>query len=221
MIPPRVQSPVRVLESYAAAFGAAALRPRVYDRAQLAQGDIVADFLAAHLPERAIDPAALTRPANANESVSAEAMDLMRRFRLAFHRRADDVATADSAQLLRTLRRADAAVGAQRPRLRPEIAEMIDYARADPLALRDAYGLVFPDLDYRRLERGGTGRATWPLLRALWRPWRLEELVAIDPGVRRALLDRLARSRWAGADPDRARWVGEILRDPAPGSAPA
>ena len=50
--PPRVQSPVGVLASYAAAFGAggaaaAGLRPRRCSTS----GDIVADFLAAYLPE--------------------------------------------------------------------------------------------------------------------------------------------------------------------------
>jgi hypothetical protein len=225
VVPPRVQSPVAVLESYASAFGAAALRPRVYDRALFADGDVVADFLAAHLPERGIAPSALTRPAGANETVSAEAMDLMRRYRLAFHRRAEDVWTPDSAQLLRALRRIDAGVGAPRPRLREEIAEAIDYARPDPLRLRDAFGLVFPGLDYRRLERAGTraapGRALWPLVRALWRPWRLDEVVAIDDAVRRAILDRLARTRWAGADPARAGWVAALAREPAGALAPA
>lgn len=217
--PPQVQSAVGVLKSYVETFGAAALRPRVYDRGQLEGGDIIADFLAAHLPERAIDPATLTRAAGANETVSAEAMDLMRRFRLAFHRRAEDVTTTDSVRLLRALRRIDKAIGAARPRLHPEIAEMIDYARPDPLRLRDAYGLVFPGLDYRRLERGATGRAAWPVLRALWRPWRLDEIVPIDAGVRREILARLGRSRWAGEDPARAHWIAELLREPVRESA--
>jgi hypothetical protein len=139
--PPRVQSPVRVLAAYAAAFGPEALAPRLYDRGLLAQGDIVADFLGAHLPEAKIDPAALPRPGSANETLSAEAMDLMRRFRLAFHPRDEDAPSPAGSELLRTLRKIDRATGAPRPRLRPEIAKAIDYARADPLQLRDAWGL--------------------------------------------------------------------------------
>lgn len=213
--PPRVQSPLAVLASYAAAFGAAALAPRVYDRSLLRGGDIVADFLAAHLPEFGLDPAALARGPRTNETVSAEAMDLMRRFRLAFHAREEDAPSPAGAKLLRALGKADRALGPARPRLRPEIAERIDYARPDPLRLRDAYGLVFPGLDYRRLERVRPGRALGPLLRGLWWPWRLEEVVAIDPGRRTAILERLARSGWAAADQGRARWIAGLLGAPA------
>jgi hypothetical protein len=214
VIPPRVQSPVAVLESYAAVFGAGSVRARVYDRSLLARGDIVADFLAAHLDGLGLDAGALRRGRDANETVSAEAMDLMRRFRRAFHPEAENVPTPDDGRLLRALRAADRETGAPRPRLRPEIAEAIDYARADPLRLRDAWGVEFPDFDYRRLERGVRTRGAFALLRGLWRPWRLEEIVAIDPALRRALIDRLAASPWAAAEPARAAWAAGLLRDP-------
>jgi len=215
--PPRVRSPLEVLAGYAAAFGPAALAPRVYDRALLAEGDIVADFLAAHLPEAGVDPATLARGRRTNETVSAEAMDLMRRFRLAFHAAEEDVPSRAGSALLRTLARADQALGPARPRLRPEIAAAIDYARPDALRLRDEHGLVFPGLDYDRLARPRLpGRSLAPRLRALLRPWRLEEVVEIDPERRAALIDRVARSRWAGEDPGRAAWIAGLRREPAP-----
>jgi hypothetical protein len=199
-----------ILAGYARVFGPGAVRPRIYDRSLLAEGDIVRDFLGTSLPEVPIDICKLTPGKHANETVSAEAMDLLGRYRAAFHAEADNVATRDSIELVRTLRRADAAVGAPRPRLRPEIAEAIDYARPDPLRLRDAYGIEFPDLDYRRLERR--------LLRALiplpGRPRRLAELVLIDRAVQRELLRRLAGSRWARADPARRPWIDGLLRAP-------
>jgi DNA-binding phage protein len=205
---PRVGSPLGVLESYAAAFGPAALAPRIYDRRMLADGDIVADFLAAHLPEAGIAPGALTRPAHGNETVSGEAMEILRAYRLAFHPQADDVPTRDSAALLRALRRIDGEIGAGRPRLRPEIAEAIDYARTDALHLRDRFGLVFPGLDYARLaRRGGVLARLRARLGGLREPRRLEEVIAIDPALRRAMLDRLAASRWARAEPARAAWA--------------
>jgi len=141
----------------------------------------------------------------------------MRRYRLALHPGRADVATPDSAGLLRALVRADRAVGAPRPRLRPQIAEAIDYARSDPLRLRDAYGLVFPDLDYRRLERRGplASRGAWALVRGAVRPWRLEEVVTLDPRTRRALLEALARSRWARREARRGRWVADLLAEAA------
>jgi hypothetical protein len=210
--PPRVLSPVRTLAGYAAAFGRDALAPRVYDRRLLARGDIVADFLAAHLPGAGLDAAALPRPGDANTSLSAEAMDLMRRFRLAFHPRDEDAPSAAGAGLLRALRRIDRRTGAPRPRLRPELAEAIDYARPDPLVLRDAWGLVFPDLDYDRLARRGAAAMLADRLAALRRPTRLEAVVEIDPARRRALAARLAETAWAGADPARAAWAADLAR---------
>ena len=210
VIPPWVQSPCAVLDSYDRAFGRAAVRPRVYHRSLLAEGDVVADFVAAYLGGMAIDPATLDRRRETNASVSAEGMDLLRAYRADFHPQADNVSTPDSTRLLRALQRAEKAVGAPRPRLKPAIAEAIDYARDDPLRLRDAYGLVFPGLDYARLARRGrfASRGIGALLRAAWRPWRLEEIVEIDPAVRRALAAALGETRWARqAPPALARWV--------------
>lgn len=210
--PPRVQSPVAVLESYAAVFGRAAIAPRLYDRAALKGGDIVTDFLAAHLPEAGLNPRALTRDGGPNESVSGEAMDVMRRFRLAFHRHEEDSPSQAGGRLLRTLGRIDRELDASRPQLRPEIAEAIDYARPDPLELRDSWGIIFSDLDYGRIARvRRRGADLWPRLRALWQPWRLEEVVALDPALRDAILERLGRSRWAAGNPAHARWIAAEL----------
>jgi hypothetical protein len=109
--------------------------------------------------------------------------------------------------LRRTLREADAAVGAPRPRLRPGIAEQVDHASDEPLWLRDARGLVFPDFDYRPLEQG---RLSAPLERAL----TLEEIVVVDPERRRAVLEHLRGTDWA--KPRRwRRWVESMLGEGA------
>lgn len=200
---PRAMAPA--LESYAAAFGRDAVAPRVYDRRRLEGGDILADFFAAHLPRFAAAAAPLAGGAPVNVSLSAEAMDLARRFRQAFHPGADDVPARDSTGLLTALRRAEAALGAPRPRLRPEVADRLDHHGRDPLLLRDRWGIVFPDLDYRRLERR---RLAWP--RPPWRPRELGEVVAIDPERRRALAAALAASSWARGDPARAAWVAGL-----------
>jgi len=78
--------------------------------------------------------------------------------------------------------------------------------RADPLLLRDTYGIVFPGLDYRRLER------RW-LPRLPRRPAGLSELMHIDTAVQREILAGLLRTRWARADPARGPWIDGLLRD--------
>jgi hypothetical protein len=206
----RVPRPHLVLDRYAAAFGEGRLVPRVYHRRLLRDGDIITDFLAAYLPDVDVDRQRLKPGRNSNDTVSGEAMDVMRRYRLAFHRRDDNVITRDSVELIRELRRADAAVGAGRPRLRPEIADLIDYARSDPLVLRDRWGLAFPDFDYRRLERRFRPRLPDRLALRPWTRWRLEALITVDPRLRAGILDHVAASAWAAADPARGAWLNAL-----------
>ena len=204
--PVRTPAMAKILRGYGATFGRDAVRPRIFHRAGLHGGDIVRDFLAAYLPEAGVDPDRLTRGHNANETLGAESMDLMRRYRRAFHPDSDNVPARGSTLLVRALKEVEGKVPVARPRLRPEIAEMIDYATPDPLAVRDAWGLVFPDLDYRRFERGRL--AAIPA-----RDWRLDELVVLDPATERAILRALARTRWARDDPARRPWIDGTLRD--------
>lgn len=211
---PRALPILRVLNAYRRAFGADAVRPRIYDRAQLAEGDITADFLAAHLPGSGLAAGDLAPEKRSNETLSAESMDLLRGFRAAFHEAKDNVPSDDTRSLLRTLARIDAALEAPRPRLRPEIAESIDYARPDPLTLRDDWGLTFPGIDYDQLARGFHDRGIPALLRDRLRPWRLEEVVAIDRELQQRILARLARSRW-GWLPARAVWIAGLRRGEA------
>jgi hypothetical protein len=205
----RVRATFNPVRSYAKAFGRDAIRLRTYARSMLTNGDIVEDFLASQLADLPIDAATLDRGTNTNETVSAESVDLMRRHRLAFHPDANNVSMADSTRLLRELRRIEKGTAAQKPRLRPEIAEFIDYSRADPLLLRDTYGIVFPGLDYRRLERRWLPR----LPRLPRRPAGLSELMHIDAAVQREILADLLRTRWARADPARGPWIDGLLRD--------
>lgn len=205
----RVRATFDPVRTYAETFGRDAVAVRTYARNALVDGDIVADFLANHVTERPIDATGLRRGRNQNETVSAESMDLLRRHRLAFHANANNVSKIDSTQLVGELRRCEKGAGAQKPRLRPEIADAIDYSRNDPLRLRDAYGVIFPGLDYRRLER----RPMRWLPRLPRRPKSLSELIFIDTAVQRDILSRLRSSRWAKAEPARVSWIDGLMRE--------
>ena len=212
VLPPRAPAPLPALRDYRTMFGAEAVRPRIYDRSLLAGGDISEDFLAAYLPGAGLAAADLAPAARSNATLSAEAMDLLRAFRAAFHGARDNVPAADSSQLVKVLARIDAALEAPRPRLRPEIADAIDYANRDALAIRDRWGLAFPGLDYDRLRRMLLPDHGLPaLLRDRLRPWRLEEVAPIDRELQQAILARLARSRW-GLVPTRALWIAGLRR---------
>ena len=208
-----------ILAGYADLFGRDAVRPRLFAREALKDGDIVADFLAAWLPEAGLEAGALARGVNDNPSVSAESMDLLRRYRLAFHAKADNVIAPDSVQLVRALRRLEPEVGAGRPRLHVAVAEQLDFLRPDPLVLRDGWGIAFPGFDYAGLAR----RSRWRmpgLARLDRREPELGDIVVIDRDRQRALVAALQESRWARKAPARTAWVADLAGN-LPRAAPA
>lgn len=192
-----------VLESYEAMFGADALALRLYHRPALVGGDIVADFTAKHLAPYGVERAALAVPDQTNDTISAESIDISRRFRLAFHRDRDNRFTSDSRRLVAALRAADARTGAPRPRLRPGIADGVDYACVDALWLRDRHGIVFPEFDYGRVKAGAP---------AAHAPAALADIIEIDRRLERAILADLRAAPWA-AEPGRRGWIDALLAD--------
>jgi hypothetical protein len=200
---PRPSHYRRNISGYEQVFGAGCVALHLFHRAALAEGDIVEDFRARHLAPYGVTPADLTRHGDMNVGLGPESMAVMQAYRARFHAGRDDRASGDSDRLRDRLRAADTATGAGRPRLRPEIARLVDYASDDPLWLRDRHGIVFPDFDYTPLEAGY--RAAPPE-----RPLRLEEIIVTDPARLRGILEHLAADRWARS-PERAAWVAEFL----------
>lgn len=199
------------LESYRAAFGAETVAARLYDRARLEGGDIVADFCARDLAAFGVDPAKLSPAERPNDTLTAEAIDLLARYRRAFHPGRDGVYSEDTSLLRAALAEAERGCGAPRPRLRPWVAAMIDDASGDALWVRDAFGVVFPGLDYDRLAAARP--APFPA-----RAFALEDLVVLDRAAQARIRANLARSAWAAA-PERGAWL-DALGAPAPRAAP-
>lgn len=193
-----------IIEAYSGRFGAQSVRPRVFDRTLLVDGDIVADFCTSHLARERIDPKSLRPGDRSNETMCAETMKIVWQYRWDFERDNDDMHTRGSRQLRAALLEAEPKVGVERPRLRDGIAEIIDHASEDVLWLRDTYGLEFPGLDYSVLERGGPK----PVPK---REYDLRELVEVDPKVQTRLIDALARSSWARSSAERSDWVSGLL----------
>jgi hypothetical protein len=77
----------------------------------------------------------------ANETVSAECMEILQRYRSTFHKQRDDVVTADSVRLLQLL--GQSRVERQtRPTLRPEIAAWVRANHRDDIAcVAERYGV--------------------------------------------------------------------------------
>lgn len=208
---PRHSSYRGVLESYGELVGKDNVRPRIFDRAHLVNGDVVADFATHFLSEWQVDPAKLTPPDKMNETLSGEAMLLLQLYRETFHGSRDQVQTRDTLVLVKALRELDEKFNAQRPRLRDEIADMVDYLSDDLLWVRDNYGLSFDNLDYARLERGD-------LIAVPEKEWSVEDIIQIDKPLMTGLAEALKDTEWAQKEETRATWASQLpaLLDGAP-----
>ena len=148
--PPRPMQDRRGVEVIEAAFG----RPVAacaFDREQLLGGDIVRDFeqrfLAPHLNGPTVASLRL------NESISAEALAILDRYRRWRHREAVADVGAEIAQLARIIAAIEVRNGRfHKPRLKPQWADEIRRASTDLLWLRDRYGLVFGKVNYEAID---------------------------------------------------------------------
>jgi len=195
------------LQSYLEVFGQERLSLHLFERTKLVNGDIVADFATRHLAEWGIAPSDLSPPKRSNETLCAEAMDLLRLYRMGFHAERHNLRTRDTAGLLESLQDASAALGVGRPQLQEGIADLVDYSTTEMLWVRDQFGLTLDDYDYARIERGD-------LLEVPERDWRLADIVQIDRDLQASLAQHLAESAWADAGPARKAWALEQARAP-------
>jgi hypothetical protein len=149
-LPPGPQRIRAAIEETEAAFG---VTPAVvaFDRARLADGSIVADFITRFLADR-VAPAEVPGRIE-NPSLSAEAALILSRFRALVAPDSDWKRDRQSQQLYRIINRLEENGGHQRrPQLRPGLAEAIRRASVDYLWLRDRFDVSFPEIDYAALD---------------------------------------------------------------------
>lgn len=175
------------LEPYLEVFGEGFVHAHLFAPNALRSADIVDDFVHRHLASSGVSAAELTSEGRLNESLSAPAMELMRRYRQDVHPLADDVLMPDSDWLCARLMDLDAQLQLSRPVLHPAVADWIDHASPDLEWLQKRFDLVFPEVDYGRLVTGRTPENhPWPTP-------ALHEVVRIDPEELQRLEQTLAR----------------------------
>ena len=173
------------------------------DRDRLLQGDILTDFLS-----RFVTPIAgeiPVAPRRLNESVSAEILAILDRFRRIRYPRPGRV-MPDHFSLRTILAKLEAEAGrAAPPRLKPEFAEAVRRSSHDMLWMRQRYGIEFTGVDYNAID--GALPEIDPTQASI------EELFDVDL-VRRdalqaaAMAEALARWRGAGQVPRLTRALG-------------
>ena len=123
-----------------------------YDLSTLAAENIAADFVRRFVPELS-DCVDELRVLRSNETMSAEMMAILQRYRLVYFPESDGLFNRECDLLLATLdAAADRTRLRSRPALRTNVAEFIDHASVDLLWLRDKRGIEFSDIDYGKIE---------------------------------------------------------------------
>jgi hypothetical protein len=136
-------------------------------------------------------------PSRQNESLSAEGMEILQRYRSAFLADQDHVFVEETNRLLHFLAGSSELLAQTRPELRPEIASWIRFHHRDDVAyLRDRYGVDLAE------EGGGEPTLTNPPAAPADGFWRVADLVTrVDDEVALSLLLHYVRqlTRPAGA----------------------
>ncbi len=88
-------------------------------------------------------------PVESNETITAEGMDILQRYRKHACKNQNGIFTGDSNLLGKVIREVDPGIpNFGRPELTPEIIERIVRSSVDLPWLRDAWNIEFPDVDY-------------------------------------------------------------------------
>ncbi len=120
------------------------------DRDRLPDGDILADFKARFITPVVGDIA--IAPVRLNESVSAEVLSILDRYRRLRYPRPVRV-MPDHFSLRMILSKLEADAGRSgAPRLRPVFAEAVRRATTDMVWLRERYGIEFTGVDYAAID---------------------------------------------------------------------
>ena len=163
---PNLHRPIKETLEYYETLYPGRVRPNVFDREALRNGDIVEDFIVKYLPQ-AQELLRVPRQRK-NESLPAVPLFLLAQIRQQYQ--ADDVdgASADAFLHIDAATRAYQRLGLnkrypQSLELRPEISGYVVRHAGDFLWLRERYGLVFPRLDYSAIVAERPESKTWTL----------------------------------------------------------
>ncbi len=158
-----------------------------YAREQFHGQDIALDFMHRFFPDLgdALDPRHLQAP---NQTISAEGVDILQKYRLYNHAENGGQFTPDTGELIKLISEVEAEIGpCTKPVLHPQLAEYLVRASKDLLWLRERHGVVFDDVDYGAVK----GDLAHPPA-----PQEIADICPLDPALRDRLMMRVM-NRWA------------------------
>ena len=186
--PPRPIRYRRVIESYLSV--SKDILAISYERSRLHGGDITRDFLHRFAPDL-LDPLGAEAVREANQTLSAEGMDILHRYRGLITGQ-DGVFTTDTGALIRAIGAAEDAVGGfRRPQIRDQVLDYVNGASIDVLWLREHFDIVFSDVDYDRVSDAHTKPPA---------PASVPEICLVDDARRDRMLMTVLNGLDAGSD---------------------
>jgi hypothetical protein len=150
-----------------------------YERASLHGGDITRDFLRRAAPAAA-DVLKDSDFLQSNQTISAEGMDVLHRYRAFNHPDRDGQFTPDTGEIIRQIAGVEAGLGGfTRPVAHGSVRDYLDNSCVDLLWLRERFGVDFPGVDYSRISGGHAPPAP---------PQRVSDICALDEEKRDRLM---------------------------------
>lgn len=163
---PTLHRPIKAALEYYESLWPGKVRPNVFDREALMDGDVVTDFIKKYLPQAAgLLSEARKRK---NESLPAAQLFLLEQIRQQYQANDVDRASADAFLHIQSATQAYQRLGFNKRypenlELRPETAAYVLQHAGDFLWLRERYGLVFPRLDYAAIADAQPQNKVWAL----------------------------------------------------------
>lgn len=193
-----------ILQKYMSVFGREYMDIAAFSRASLYGQDIVADFLSRSVQdhEKLANTLELGR-SDVNVGLSAEAAEIIRKYRGAFDADKEDRHTRRSADLRRALERIEKnSETKNKPRLRQSIRQWLDYSTTDLCWLRQEFDVAFPGYEY---GKAGSLEGEAPPDASC-----VEDIYEYDKTEEIELLRALKEAEWASNEIE-AKWTDETL----------
>jgi hypothetical protein len=153
-----------------------------YAREQFHGQDIALDFLHRFFSDlgEVLEPHHMHA---SNQTLSAEGIDILQKYRLYNHAANDGRHTPDTGELIRLITETETNIGnCTKPVLHARLADYLARASKDLLWLRDRHGIMFDDIEYEAIEEG---------LAAPSPPREIADICALDPALRDQLAMRV------------------------------
>jgi hypothetical protein len=195
---------ISLIDTYEYHFGSDALDVHLLSSQNKNKPDVISNFTLNYLSPYNIFLEQLSREKNVNTTLSAESMLILREYRKTFFHDKENKYISCTRELVKVLRQIDIDLNISKPKLKAGIANRIDYASNELIELRDRKGVIIPNIDYDRLERGN-------YVAPLGEIACLKDILLIDSGLKIEIINNTLLSNWCSVAAERECWLRSLM----------